>query len=124
MKELQGMLNAAMFVLLIAVCLAMMVVMASAATTLNFVWEYPGTVSDLKGFKMYQTGTVEPIATIGKDARAYTHVTQENGKHCFSLTAFDATSESGHTPEVCVDPPPMVPDGFKVSIAILIGGQP
>ena len=94
--------------LLVLLALALFAGNAEAATTLNFVWEYPGTTTDLKGFKMYQTGIAAPVSTVGKDARTLSYTTQDEGKICFTLTAFDATSESGHTPEVCVDPPPTV----------------
>jgi len=93
---------------------------ANAGSTLNFAWEYPYIPADLAGFKMYKKGTTGSVKTVGKEARTLTYISDDDTKQCYTLTAFDPTSESGQTPEVCLDPPPPVPAGFKVVITVSV----
>lgn len=106
---------------LILFAILLMTTCANAANQLEVEWTYPTTVTDLAGFKLYQSGITAPIADIKPPTLRKQTVTVAlvpDGNTCYTLTAYDAKQESTPSPEYCFDPPPPAPGGLKINIVI------
>ena len=91
---------------------------ASENRTVEFSWEYPTTIADLAGFRMYMGGVAFPIPDPKMRTVQHLYPTISDTSACFAMTAIDAKgNESAKSPETCLDPPPPPPAVLRAVMA-------
>lgn len=109
--------------ILLTLVLALLTSQSFAANQIEAEWSYPEDITDITGFKIYQTGVAVPVIDIKDRAARKSLVPIPNlssGTTCFYMTAYDAKQESPHSNEYCIDPIPVAPDGLKITVTISV----
>ena len=127
MKKLSIFLGLAIFVVLLTVVPA-----AAGTKTVTLGWDYPTTVSDLAGFKVYQSSTsgqydmTKPVTTVTDATARQTTLPSAlgDGSYYWVLTAFDKSgNESVKSAELAYAldaTAPPAPGALKVVTTVIV----